>query len=719
MIRYLLVDDRTAVRTSLYAALAAHPDFLCIGEAGGEPEAWALLAQNDYDVAFVGEGFAGNEPYLLLPRVRREARAVVLLHAETPTLLAADPAGVDFVPCPPRPEHVARLLPRLRLAFAPTSPLAPIRIGALTRLIAVDDVTTIDACENYTELKLASGERHLVRRTMQQWAALLPARQFARVHRGLIANLARIERMERGVNAATVVRFASATPASIVVKRRHWAGLRRQLEFWRALATRPLEPGAERSVAVLPFANFSADRANEIFCDGISEELMNLLAKTPGLRVAARTSAFYFKGRNVPVNEIARQLGVDFIVEGSVRKDGDRARISVQLIDGHDGFQTWSGHFDRHVTDILAVQDEIAGLVAGSLHLTLAAGSRRPATFNPEAHWLALEGRHFWSLGTADGFRRAEAAYRKALSIDPGFATGHAGIADVLTIRALYQLADGRLDVQDDIAAAREAARRALELDSTLAEPQAALGFLAFLEGRLAEAERTLVRALAMNPNYATGHQFHAWALCATGQLDRGLDVYRQSIARDPLSFINIDRYAAILALADRLEDALAINERAAALRPDIFVGNLSQRAPILFGLGRVDEAVEVARTVRHTGRGAPYRRNADADAIYVLHRAGHDAEAAEYAREMQSELSAGNYLHGFLLSALGRFDDALPYLRLVPTIMLPWLYWSEIWDPVRDTRMFVSLIQELGRAAEYEFARHTHALVRPGRGDV
>ncbi|MDB6114841.1 MAG: invasion protein regulator, partial [Lacunisphaera sp.] len=268
----------------------------------------------------------------------------------------------------------------------------------------------------------------------------------------------------------------------------------------------------QKSVAVLAFANLSDDKANEYFSDGISEELLNVLAKIPGLKVSARTSAFYFKGKEVPIPEIARQLGVAYVVEGSVRKSGDKVRITAQLIKAADGFHVWSDTFTRELKDIFAVQDEIAGLIAKNLQLKM--GVVAPESLrevNPEAHRLVLEGRHYWNLRTTEGFTKAEAAFMKAITLDPQFAQAHAGLADVLITQAIFQSYAGV-----NVAAAtvpQEEIRQALALNPVLAEAYPAAGAVLMWEGRLAEAEQEFQKAIALNSNYALAHHWYSLVL--------------------------------------------------------------------------------------------------------------------------------------------------------------------------------------------------------------
>lgn len=712
MFRVLLLHPSAAALAAWGAVLARCGEVAVAGASSQADEARRLLARDDHDLVLLAPDPDPAEPFALAAALRPAAQLVFLVPDPRQTAAFAA-AGVEHIPDSPGPEALATLFARLRQrteaeSLAAAGPLIAVRDGARTRLLRPQDIRFVAAHENYTEVTLNTGKRLLARRPMSRWGALIPQPPFARAHRSLWVNLEHIRHTERLSGADMRLYFSDQLAAPLELKRRHWPALRARLEAWRQ-ASGPVPTHEQRkSIAVLPFVNLSLDPANEVFADGVTEELLNLLARMSTLRVAARTSAFFFKGKSLPIPDIARQLGVEFVVEGSVRRAGDRVRVTVQLIHAADGCHRWSENFERESADVFALQDEIAALIASQLHLTLytppGAGRARPG--RPEVRWLVLEGRHFWNLRTAEGFIRAEAAFARALALDPDFAPAHAGLADVCVVRGMYRLADGARDASDDFRRAGASARRALELDPGLAEPHAAEAFVALHEGRLADAENAFPRAFAANPSYATGYQFYAWTLCARGEMDRALAAYEKAIELDPLSFINLDRYAAMLALAGRFPEALAANERAASLRPDVFVGNLSQRGPILLALGRTDEAIAAARLVRRTARDAPFRRNSDADAVFVLHRAGFHAEAEDYAAEVLARLPTENYLRGFLLAAVGRFAEAIPQVECLPAIMLPQLYWSEIWHPFRAQPAFFDLIARLGRTDEYRRAR-------------
>ena len=189
---------------------------------------------------------------------------------------------------------------------------------------------------------------------------------------------------------------------------------------------------SDKSIAVLAFTNLSDDKGNEYFSDGISEELLNVLSKVPGLKVSARTSAFHFKGKDTPIPEIAQQLGVAYVVEGSVRKSGDRVRITAQLVKAADGFHIWSENFDRELKDIFAVQDEIAGLIAKNLQLKLDTGNVADVegTKNVAAYEAFLKGRQAWNSNTASGYREAVPQFLRAIQPDPDFALAYGALAE-------------------------------------------------------------------------------------------------------------------------------------------------------------------------------------------------------------------------------------------------------------------------------------------------
>ena len=287
------------------------------------------------------------------------------------------------------------------------------------------------------------------------------------------------------------------------------------------------------SIAVLPFANMSADPENEYFCDGLAEELLNALAKIDELRVAARTSAFSFKGKNANVSEIASALNVGTVLEGSVRKSGNRLRITTQLINAADGYHLWSERYDREMKDIFDVQDEITVAVVEALKVKLL-GEQKSAvlkrhTRNPEAYEFYLRGLSYFNKFTREGFQKAIENFERAITIDPNYASAYAGLADAYT---LMSFAPGEW-----MSKAGEAARKALELDDALGEAHNSLAIIKmYCEWDYAGAEDEFRRALALNPGSALIHNWYGWYLGLMGRFDESFKELQRAQELDPLS---------------------------------------------------------------------------------------------------------------------------------------------------------------------------------------
>jgi len=334
-----------------------------------------------------------------------------------------------------------------------------------------------------------------------------------------------------------------------------------------AAAMLPQEPAAdERSIAVLPFANLSEDKANEYFADGLSDELLNLLSRVAGLRVVARTSSFSFKGRTASAAEIARELKVTHLLEGSVRRSGSRVRITAQLIRASDSSHVWSQSFDRDLSDIFAVQDEIAAAVARGLELKLFGGPAPKAQpTDPRAYALYLQGRHFFSLYSATGYAQAIPALEGALAIDPGFAPAW-GI-----LGALYwgQANNSLIPYGEGARKARLASDKALALDPEQAEPMSLLGLLDVIEHRdVARGLQRIHRALELEPHNQRVLSRAANVARQRGRTEEAIGYAEQALNADPLS----PNAHAVLGLtyyyAGRLDDAEAMRRRLLALSP-------------------------------------------------------------------------------------------------------------------------------------------------------
>ncbi len=391
---------------------------------------------------------------------------------------------------------------------------------------------------------------------------------------------------------------ASAAPAAAGPPPADAGGARRSLGFFgfgilvalvafaayarlRPGAEEPASAGGIRSTAVLPFIDLSARHDQEYFSDGITEELLNRLAQVDGLRVAARTSSFAFKGKNEDISEIGRQLRVEGVLEGSMRVDGDRVRITAQLVDARTGYHLWSRDFDRTRQGVLEVQDEIAGAIVGALRMQFAGGTAMDAavaagepvgTRDVRAHDLYLLGLARWHERTNANLRLALDAFQQAVAIDSSYALAWAGIAQTYAVLPAY----GGFPVGEAVARGTAAAARALALNAGVAEAHAALGQIAQnLEWDLPSAEEDYRRAVAFKPAYATAHQWYGETLLMLGRLDEADAEFRHALELDPLSPFALAGRAYELDLRGQLEAARAANAALSERNPDFAVGQL------------------------------------------------------------------------------------------------------------------------------------------------
>jgi TolB-like protein len=385
------------------------------------------------------------------------------------------------------------------------------------------------------------------------------------------------------------------------------------------------------SIAVLPFVNMSADPNQEYFSDGLTEELLNALAQVRALRVAARTSSFSFKGKNLPVAEIARTLNVKSVLEGSVRKEGNRVRITAQLINAADGFHLWSQTFDRELTDIFAIQEEISRSIASALQLRLAAGDS--ASLSREQHDLSaydlyLQARFFWNHRTERSLRQARSLLERAIQIDPTFARAHAALADVYAVWNDYSTTPDPKAIDESL----RAAQRALELDSTLAEPHAALANGYYRKARWQEADAAFRRAIAMKPSYATAHQWYAWLLAYTGRPEVALAEIDLALSVDPLSLIINENKGEHLMLMGRYEEAIAQFKRTLEL-DSTFTVTYPYLALTYSLVGDHTTALRWAERTLARPENGTYDLGQSA---YVLARAGQADRARAVLKEME-----------------------------------------------------------------------------------
>jgi TolB-like protein/Tfp pilus assembly protein PilF len=361
-----------------------------------------------------------------------------------------------------------------------------------------------------------------------------------------------------------------------------------------AVAPRP-EPsgsGRIRSLAVLPLANRSGDPGQEFFADGMTDALIADLAQIAALRVISRTSAMRFKGSNKPLPEIARELSVDGVVEGSALLAGGRVRITVQLIEAASDRSLWAKSYERELTDILTLQSEVARAIAQEVRVQVTPEEHSrlepKGPVNPAAHVAYLHGRFLWNRWNTESFRESLVHYREALAADPGYALAWAGLADsYATLGNTNAMAPAEAYAQ-----AREAAERGLTLDPRLAELHASLAYVhRFHDWDWARAERGFLRALELNPGYATGRRWYAQFLSGLGRHAEAIAEGERALEMDPLSLVIHTAVGDVLFFARRYERAVAYYRRCVELDPTFGPGH-TDMARALEHLGRHDEAI-------------------------------------------------------------------------------------------------------------------------------
>ncbi len=459
-------------------------------------------------------------------------------------------------------------------------------------------------------------------------------------------------------------------------------------------------PRAERSVAVLPLANLSPDPENEYFADGMTDELINALAKVPGLHVVSRTSAFAFKGRQQDVRSIGAQLSVECVLEGSVRRAGRRLRTAVQLVSVSDGYQLWSETFDREMEDVFAIQDEISRGVVSALKLRLL-GEGGPAlvksaTDDFEAYTLYLKGRLLWNRRSEDALRHGLQLFEQALVRDPKYPLAHVGLADSYVLLGFYTaLAPG-----DAFPRAKAAAETALRLDPGLGEAYPTLAYVKmYYEWDWPGALSAFREAIDRNPSYATAYQWQGNCLALLGRFDASIASFQRAVELDPLSGIKNAALGWGCFFARRYPEALAQQRRALELDPELAVAHLWAGLS-LEGAGELTEAVErFEDAVRLLGR--------DPVALSFLAHAVALAGARRVAESLLAELldmTRRRYVSAYdiAIACLGleRHDDAIAWLERGYAERTHWMALMRSdprLDPLRNDPRFQNLIGRMG----------------------
>ncbi len=400
------------------------------------------------------------------------------------------------------------------------------------------------------------------------------------------------------------------------------------------------------SLAVLPFANMSGDKEQEYFSDGLAEEIINALTKLPGLRVAARSSSFFFRGKEGDIREIGAKLNVENVLEGSVRKAGNRIRITAQLISIADGYHLWSERYDREMTDIFAIQDEISEAIADKLRVQLSGEKPRVKRYteNAEAYNLYLKGRHHLQKWTPEGLMKAKEYFEQAIALDPKYALAWYGMA----MFHFHMGSFGYVVPKPAYAQARQAALKALEIDETLAEAHTIMGIQLACNYEWKDSEREFLRALELDPKSEDAwSMYDYYYLVPMGRLDEAVAASQRAVEQDPLSPFLQWRLGLRYYYKRQWDRAIEQFHNALELDPNYFIAYVYLGFAYFF-MGNFDEAIRpMESAVRLTGR-IPLILGV-LGGIYAL--AGRISEAQSILEELQAHAEK-SYVPAFSFAA-------------------------------------------------------------------
>ena len=463
---------------------------------------------------------------------------------------------------------------------------------------------------------------------------------------------------------------------------------------------------AAKSIAVLPFDNLSRDPDNAYFAEGVQDEILTRLAKVADLKVISRTSTQHFKSTPENLPQIAKQLGVTNILEGSVQKAKDQVRVNVQLINALTDAHLWAEIYDRKLTDIFSVESDIAKTIADTLQAKLTGSestaiSNKP-TENPEAYELYLKGRFFWNKRTGQDLKTACDYFQQAIAIDPRYATAYAGLAESYILIPLFDAGSP----QDYFPKAKAAAERAIELQETSAEAHTALGLLlCFSDVNFAQSEKEFKRAIELNPNYATAHHWFGNALLvALGRFDEAISENERAVELDPLSLIINADLGSTFMMARQYDQAIAQLQRTLTL--DNKFGythwNLGEALYLKGDKAAAIAEYKKARTL-----------DDDPQIVALLGRAYADTGQKDQALELVRELEARarqQFVRGYLIAlvyiGLGDKTKAIDYLEREyqnhDNIDTAWIRADPMLDPLRGDPRFEALAEKILPAREF-----------------
>ena len=458
---------------------------------------------------------------------------------------------------------------------------------------------------------------------------------------------------------------------------------------------------SEKSIAVLPFENRSEDKTNAYFAEGVHDEILTRLSKIADLKVTSRTSTQHYKSAPKNLAEIAKQLGVAHVLEGSVQKSGDEVRVNVQLIKAANDSQVWAETFDRKLTDIFSVESDVAKAIADQLraHITRLEEQVIAAkpTKNIEAYDAYLRGRYFWNKRTSDGIKHAIEHFQQSIERDPDFALGYVGLADSYIALTFYNF----VAPHEAMPKAKESAIKALELDDTLAEAHASLAHVLMnYDWNWSAAEKEFKRSIELNPDYATAHEWYAiHYLTATGRLEEAVQEMKRALELEPASLVMNTFMGAALYYAGRYDEAIDQCRRTVQMDPNFAVahwhlGLAYEQKQVL------DAATEDFKKAISLSGGSPLMRAALGHA-YARSQKKHEAnKMLDELNELSKQQYVSAYEVATIYVALGNNEQAFQLLEEAygeHSFHLVYLNVSPQFKPVSSDRRFQNLVQRVG----------------------
>jgi TolB-like protein/tetratricopeptide (TPR) repeat protein len=464
------------------------------------------------------------------------------------------------------------------------------------------------------------------------------------------------------------------------------------------------KPSPIRSLAVLPFVNLSSDPDRQYFADGMTDQLITQLGTISNLRVISRTSAMHYKGTHATVPQIARELHVDAVVQGTIMASSDRVRLSIQLTDARTDENIWTQSYSRDLRDVVQVQDDLASAIAHQIQTNLSVQGKAQVTTagttNPEAYQFYLRARYFWNQTTPEGYQKALALFLKAIGADPNYAQAYCGLADTYTLMQ----DDGLIAPAEAYPLARAAAEKAIQLNDSLAEPHTSLaGNLQDYDRNWPAAEKEYKRAIELNPNYATAHQWYSTLLTMLGRNEESIAEARAASELAPLTArVTVDLGYALFH-TKRYDEAIGQAQKGLELDPRLAGGyELLGRAYLSKGMG-----LEAIRAFQHAASLTSNGLTDRALLAYAYAKTGKSQQALAILRQLEAlpETSAPYFHIAMIYTALNEREKALLAVEQAgrwEKDKWPQCFgMEEAFDPIRSDPRFRAVLEQFQLLSE------------------